>query len=155
MIRLAITYGEMVVSPLIAAYLLWATSIRSDLIPGLLLGGAIAWTLAEYGVHRFVLHDYSPASHRPHHHRPNDPLLAILWQVWVGFVALYLVAGGVVLAGALLMYAWHLYVHHCAHHAPDMIPAALLRHHALHHRFASRNFGDSTTLWDHIFGTKV
>jgi hypothetical protein len=30
-----------------------------------------------------------------------------------------LIAGGAFVAGALVAYAWYLFVHHCAHHGPD------------------------------------
>jgi sterol desaturase/sphingolipid hydroxylase (fatty acid hydroxylase superfamily) len=52
-------------------------------------------------------------------------------------------------------YTWYLFVHHCAHHGPDKLPLSLLKHHQSHHRFATRNYGVSTTLWDHVFGTML
>jgi hypothetical protein len=63
--------------------------------------------------------------------------------------------GGAFVAGALVAYAWYLFVHHCAHHGPDKLPLPLLKHHQSHHRFATRNYGVSTTLWDHVFGTML
>src|SRR5664279_2460943 len=48
-----------------------------------------------------------------------------------------------------------LFVHHCAHHGPDKLPLPLLKHHQNHHRFSTRNYGVSTTLWDHVFGTML
>ena len=47
----------------------------------------------------------------------------------------------------------YLFVHHRAHHGPDKLPLPLLKHHRSHHQFATRNYGVSTTLWDHVFGT--
>lgn len=58
-------------------------------------------------------------------------------------------------AGIYLDYAWYLFVHHCAHHGPDKLPLPLLKHHQSHHRVATRNYGVSTTLWDHVFGTML
>jgi sterol desaturase/sphingolipid hydroxylase (fatty acid hydroxylase superfamily) len=52
-------------------------------------------------------------------------------------------------------YAWYLFVHHCAHHGPDKLPLPLLKHHQSHHGFATRNYGVSTKLWDHAFGTML
>lgn len=77
----------------------------------------------------------------------------IFWQIWVGFAVVYLMTGGVVLAGALVAYAWYLFVHYCAHHNPSALPPFLLKHHHDHHRFANRNYGVTTTLWDHVFRT--
>src|ERR1035438_9783757 len=71
------------------------------------------------------------------------------------FALVYLIAGGAFVAGALVAYAWYLFVHHCAHHGADKLPLPLLKHHRSHHRFASRNYGVSTTLWDHVFGTML
>jgi sterol desaturase/sphingolipid hydroxylase (fatty acid hydroxylase superfamily) len=67
-----------------------------------------------------------------------------------GFVS-RLIAGGAFVAGALVAYAWYLFVHH----GPDKLPLPLLKHHQSHHRFATRNYGVSTTLWDHVFGTML
>jgi len=150
----AVTYwAEMVCSPVLAACLVASSTLRPDVMPGLLLGGAVAWTLAEYGVHRFMLHDLMPTQHRLHHARPGDAISSIFWPIWAAFAVVYLIAGGVVLAGVLLAYSWYLFVHHCAHHRRGALPAALLNHHDGHHRYATRNFGVSTTLWDHAFGT--
>jgi hypothetical protein len=35
------------------------------------------------------------------------------------------------------------------------LPLSLLKHHQSHHRFATRNYGVSTTLWDHVFVTML
>ena len=59
------------------------------------------------------------------------------------------------LAGALVAYAWYLFVHYSAHHHPAILPASLLKHHRDHHRFANRNFGVTTKLWDRVFGTML
>ena len=113
-------------------------------------GGVVAWTFAEYVVHRFVLHGFAPTEHRLHHASPDEAVLTIFWQIWV---SRYLIVGGAFVAGALAAYSWCLFVHHCAHHAPDKLPLPLLNHYQIHHQFATRNYGVSTTLWDHVFGT--
>lgn len=152
---LILYYAELIVSPVLVASLLLTSSLRtSDLVP-LFAGGAVAWTLAEYAVHRFVLHDFMKAHHSIHHARPAVPQLEINWQVWAGFVVVYLVAGGAVLAGVLTAYVWYLWVHDCAHHRRGAIPASLLAHHDGHHKWATRNYGVSVTLWDHVFGTTL
>jgi sterol desaturase/sphingolipid hydroxylase (fatty acid hydroxylase superfamily) len=71
------------------------------------------------------------------------------------FPLVYLMAGGAFVAGALVAYTWYLFVHHCAHHGPDKLLLPLLKHHQSHHRFATRNYAVSTTLWDHVFGTML
>jgi sterol desaturase/sphingolipid hydroxylase (fatty acid hydroxylase superfamily) len=146
-------FGEMLVASLLAILLLAISQLPVS--PGAVLfgGGVVAWTLAEYIVHRFVLHHLAPREHGLHHASPDRAVLTIFWQIWVGFVLVYFIAGGVFVAGTLVAYAWYLFVHHCAHHGPDRVPLSLLRHHKSHHQFATRNYGVSTTLWDHVFGT--
>jgi sterol desaturase/sphingolipid hydroxylase (fatty acid hydroxylase superfamily) len=150
----AITYfGEMAVAIVLAIVLLAiSTTGINDAVP-LFAGGVVAWTLCEYVVHRFVLHDLIPTGHRLHHARPDVPVLAVFWQIWLSFALAYFVAGGDFLSGGLIAYAWYLFVHHCAHHRPGNVPTPLLKHHSSHHRFASRNYGVSTTIWDRVFGT--
>jgi hypothetical protein len=145
--------GEMLVACLFAALLLAISPSGTVVVVVYFVSGAMAWTLAEYIVHRFVLHHYAPIQHGLHHANPDQPVLAIFWQIWVCFAVVYLTAGDAFLAGALIAYAWYLFVHHSAHHGSGHLPLPLLRHHQTHHRFANRNYGVSTTLWDHVFRT--
>jgi sterol desaturase/sphingolipid hydroxylase (fatty acid hydroxylase superfamily) len=152
----AIVYlGEILVASLLAIVLLAISRLRMSSDAVLFAGGVVALTLAEYAVHRFVLHSFAPNEHRLHHANPDDAVLTIFWQIWICFALIYLIAGGAFVAGALVAYAWYLFVHHCAHHGPDKLPLPLLKHHQSHHRFATRNYGVSTTLWDHVFGTML
>jgi sterol desaturase/sphingolipid hydroxylase (fatty acid hydroxylase superfamily) len=146
-------FGEILVASLLAIVLLAISQLRMSSDAVLFAGGVVALTLAEYLVHRFVLHGFAPTEHRLHHANPDGAVLTIFWQIWICFALVYLIAGGAFVAGALVAYAWYLFVHHCAHHGPDSLPLSLLKHHQSHHRFASRNYGVSTTLWDHVFGT--
>jgi sterol desaturase/sphingolipid hydroxylase (fatty acid hydroxylase superfamily) len=148
-----IYFGEMLVASLLAMVMLELSHVGMSSNSALFVGGMVAWTLAEYLVHRFVLHGFAPTEHRLHHANPDSAVLAIFWQIWISFALFYLIAGGAFVAGALVAYAWYLLVHHCAHHSPDTLIVPLLRHHRIHHRFATRNYGVSTTLWDHVFGT--
>ena len=117
--------------------------------------GLVAWTLGEYITHRFVLHAIAPLQHAIHHAHPKDPVDRIFWQIWIAFAVVYVAAGGAVLAGALVAYAWYLFVHYCAHQNPALLPASLLKHHLDHHRFAHRNYGVTTTCWDRVFRTML
>ena len=89
------------------------------------------------------------------HATPDTAVITIFWQMWICFALVYFTAGGAFLAGALVAYAWYLFVHHCAHHGPDRLLLLLLKHHRSHHQFATKNYGVSTTLWDHLFGTML
>ena len=150
-----IYFGEMLVASLLAIVLLAISQLRMSSDAVLFAGGVVAWTLAEYVVHRCVLHGFAPTERRLHHANPDDAVLTIFWQIWICFALVYLIVGGAFVAGALVAYAWYLFVHHCSHHGPDSLPLSLLKHHQSHHRFASRNYGVSTTLWDHVFGTML
>jgi hypothetical protein len=85
--------------------------------------------------------------------QPDEAVLTIFWLIWVCFALTYLIAGGAFVAGALIAYAWYLFVHHRAHHGTNTLSLPLLEHHRSHHRFATRNYGVSTTFWDRVFGT--
>jgi hypothetical protein len=115
----AIVYlGEILVASLLAIVLLAISHFRMSGGTALFVGGVVGWTLAEYLVHRFVLHDLAPSQHRLHHANPDESVLTIFWQIWVCFAVAYLIAGGAFVAGALIAYAWYLY---CLT-APTMVP---------------------------------
>src|SRR5258708_23565100 len=150
-----IYFGEILVAYLLAILLLAISQLgmSSDVL--LFACGVVSLTLAEYVVHRFVLHGFSPTEHRRHHANPGGAVLTIFWQIWICFALVYLIAGGAFVAGALVAYAWYLFVHHCARHGPDKLPSRLVKHHQSHHRFATRTFRANTTLWDRVFGTML
>jgi sterol desaturase/sphingolipid hydroxylase (fatty acid hydroxylase superfamily) len=151
----AIYFGELIFATAVAIALLATLASKSSITIGLFCCGLVAFTLAEYIAHRFVLHAVAPVQHRIHHAHPREPIDKVFWQIWLGFGVLYLATGGAVLAGALLAYAWYLFVHYCAHNNPAILPASLLKHHLDHHRFANRNYGVTTKLWDRAFGTML
>lgn len=148
-----IYFGEIFVASLLAVALLSISPLGVLSASELFVGGVVVWTLIEYLVHRFVLHDLFPTRHGMHHANPDEPVLTVFWQIWACFAVVYFVADGAFLAGALVAYAWYLFVHHSAHHSPNNLLLSLLKHHRTHHRFATRNFGVSTSLWDHVFRT--
>ena len=154
-ITVAIYFGELTFATSLAIALLAISTSKSSITIGLFCCGVVAFTLAEYIGHRFVLHAIAPVRHRIHHAHPREAIDKIFWQIWLSFGVLYVIAGGAVLAGALVAYAWYLFVHYSAHHNPAIVPASLLKHHRDHHRFASRNYGVTTKLWDRIFGTML
>src|SRR4029078_2415774 len=151
----AIYFGEIIFATAVASALLVTSTAKSSIIIGLFCSGLVGFTLAEYLGHRFVLHAIAPVQHRIDHARPKDPVAKTFWQIWLAFAALYMTAGGVVLAGALIAYAWYLFVHYCAHHNPAILPASLLTHPRDHPAFANRNYGVTTKLWDRVFGTML
>src|ERR1017187_10855904 len=131
-------FGEMLVASLLAIVLLAISQLSMRSEAALFAGGVVALTFAEYLVHRFVLHGFAPTEHRLHHANPDGAVLTIFWQIWICFALIYLIAGGSFVAGALVAYAWYLFVHLCAHHDPDKLPLLLLKHHQSHHKFTTR-----------------
>lgn len=144
-----------------------------------LLHGLLWWSFLEYLLHRFVLH-WEPADpgwqafrrklpgHRSHHNGPEDPddtvtkrhalglvlgPLGLLLMLPLGFplpVALATVAG------ACLGYALYEYVHFSSHQLRMRTALGRMwkRHHGIHHfRDETVNFGVTSPLWDHVFGT--
>jgi hypothetical protein len=76
-------FGEMLVASLLAIVLLAISQLRVSSDAVLFASGVVAWTLAEYLVHRFVLHGFSPIEHQLHHANPDGAVLAIFWQIWI------------------------------------------------------------------------
>jgi hypothetical protein len=95
-------FGEMLVASLLAIVLLAISQLKTSSDALLFAGGVIGWSLAEYIVHRFVLHGFSPTEHRLHHANPDGSVLTIFWQIWICFALVYLIAGGAFVAGALV-----------------------------------------------------
>ena len=151
----AIYFGELIFVAAVAIVLLAASTLKPSITIILFCCGLLAWTLGEYIIHRIVLHGIAPMQHGIHHARPKDPIDKIFWQIWIAFILVYMTAGGALLAGVLVAYAWYLFVHYCAHHNPAILPASLLKHHLDHHRFANRNYGVTTKLWDRAFRTML
>ena len=136
--------------------------------------GAVLWTLGEYLLHRFVMHElrgrgYISKAHLEHHVTSTwtldaDHPLSWLGVVVVGFGGLIplgtvLVDRGVGIAlglGWTAMYAFYETVHALAHRrAPRTRYGAWLRRHHFHHHFGHpmMNQGVSVGLWDRVFRT--
>ena len=127
-----------------------------------------AWTLLEYLLHRFVFHHAPVLSelHERHHHHPLELIGTPAWisisaAVLGSAVPLYFVIGAEAAAaatsGLMTGYLAYVFVHYATHHfeaRPDSyLHRARLRHAAHHYRGGDANFGVTTALWDHIFGT--
>jgi sterol desaturase/sphingolipid hydroxylase (fatty acid hydroxylase superfamily) len=153
----------------ILACLAAAFSAGDALAPfGLIVLGLGAWTLAEYLIHRFVLHHLPgvAAVHMAHHHAPRDligtPTAFTLAAFYLlAFWPLMHLAGlrpaAAFMAGLLAGYLAYAAVHYAVHHlgsGGSRMMRRLKRQHALHHHGNSdRNFGVTTAFWDWVFGT--
>jgi len=132
--------------------------------------GLVGWTLIEYWLHRVLFH-HAPILariHERHHHSPHDligtpgwasvllGLIAIATPAWI---ALGFNLGTAATGGLVTGYLWYVFVHYATHHwrsrRGSYFYRARLRHARHHHLSHSGNFGVTTGLWDHVFGTVV
>jgi sterol desaturase/sphingolipid hydroxylase (fatty acid hydroxylase superfamily) len=164
----------------LALYLVLATPAdQAASVGALAVAGVLGWTLAEYLLHRFVLHGLPPFKgwHTLHHQRPTalmgSPTLlsASLFGFGV-FLPTWWLAGWLMACAATfgLQTGYLLYalVHHATHHPRRALSPAgrwrtgwldpwLLerrRWHALHHspRQPPCHFGVTSGVWDRVFG---
>lgn len=123
-----------------------------------LLAGLVAWSLAEYVIHRVLFHrlPFFKAAHDLHHARPSGRTGVTSWHSLAIFGGLFLVVPAGILAGLALGYLAYITAHHAVHHwriAPGHPLYALKIRHAMHHRGEEANFGVVTTAWDRLLGT--
>ncbi len=156
--------------PIIVAFLFFGLKNQPILSSvALVASGYIIWTLAEYLVHRFVLHHIPLFSkmHFEHHEESLEligtpTLMSLFFLTVVVLMPLYYFAGIHIalcsMAGFLTGYISYVWVHFAVHHKGSggfKFMRKLKRQHAVHHHGTSEyNFGVTTDIWDKIFGTK-
>jgi 4-hydroxysphinganine ceramide fatty acyl 2-hydroxylase len=142
--------------------------------------GVFAWTLLEYGLHRFVFHirvefrnpktaDFVNASHLNHHAAPRDPdklLVQPAYGLTVSgllFGIIYLLSGSLFSAAGIMAGIWAGFLYYEAVHyrvhltsSPSGFIAKQRRAHFYHH-FTNRErcFGVTSPLWDYVFRTQL
>ncbi|MCC7440378.1 MAG: sterol desaturase family protein [Bdellovibrionales bacterium] len=161
------------------AFLIWnSVAVLDYTWPEMALIGAVAlfvWTFAEYVLHRWVFHfkpwnensrKVSYLIHWVHHDAPADKTRLVMPPV-AGIVLALILYGVFRLAlGASLVqpffaffligYLAYDYTHYAVHHfrPRTFIGRHLKKHHMDHHyAFQESNWGVSSALWDHVFGT--
>lgn len=164
---------DYVAYPLLIAMCIWlalrgntaAQAVAAFAFMGL---GFAIWTLAEYLLHRFILHHVQlfRKGHMAHHDMPRD----FIGTPTIASVAIFLVlvlaplggalgisTGAALSVGLLGGYLSYVVFHFMLHHGGSGGFAhvrKLKRHHALHHHRANDcNFGVTTMIWDRMFGT--
>ncbi|GAQ93434.1 Fatty Acid 2-hydroxylase [Klebsormidium nitens] len=140
-------------------------------------GGLLLWTLLEYSLHRFLFHQKTSSYwfntlhfllHGVHHKHPMDsyrlvfpPVLTLIFVAlfWPLFYAvLPLGPCCAMFGGVLLGYVGYDLTHYYLHHGTSTwaLPRQLKRNHMKHHfKFTESGFGITSTLWDHIFGSRL
>lgn len=140
-----------------------------------LLGGVFLWTFAEYLLHRFVFHVLPmrvrhkslEKMHIYHHRVPEDadvinarPVPFLLWSAMLTSLLYFSIGWNLT---CLVMFSFTLtyYLYEWIHHLTHFFVFAsgplrfLQEYHLLHHRQWGKNFGQSSPLWDMVFGTYV
>jgi len=163
----------------VAAFFFGRSVMRHDLaIPaavGMFLLGILAWSLAEYVLHRWVFHWTNDTAwgkrvhfllHGVHHDFPSDkdrlvmplptsvPLAIIFYALFT--LTLGRTIGEPFFAGFAIGYLFYDGTHYYVHHfVPTTRWGKFLRRHHMTHHFADHDggFGVSSPLWDHVFRT--
>lgn len=131
-------------------WLLWAAA------------GMVSWTMAEYWIHRSVLHTFFwHGTHERHHLHPKEHVAFPIWYTPLGFTGIFVVSYACGLpvawwAGFVLGYVWFLTMHHLLHHV-ELTEGTWLQSYAQwhdkHHQGIPCNYGITTNVWDRLFGT--
>jgi sterol desaturase/sphingolipid hydroxylase (fatty acid hydroxylase superfamily) len=163
----------------VAAFFFGRSILRHDLaIPsavGMFLLGILAWSIAEYVLHRWVFHWTNDTAwgkrvhfllHGVHHDFPNDkdrlvmplptsvPLALIFYALFT--LTLGRTIGEPFFAGFAIGYLFYDGTHYYVHHfVPTTRWGKFLRRHHMTHHFADHDggFGVSSPLWDYVFRT--
>ena len=141
----------------------WPSTIVASLF------GVAVFTLVEYSIHRWLLHD--PRSilfqaHEAHHLDPEKPSaflfpasFLVLMPIWAILAALLRIPGAsFFLCGFSAGYFYYGALHHFEHTSRiNQIPFRWLQKrwaaHSVHHHLDDRNFGVMTSFWDYVFKT--
>jgi sterol desaturase/sphingolipid hydroxylase (fatty acid hydroxylase superfamily) len=131
--------------------------------------GLIAFSFAEYAIHRWLFHGPTGAMramHQAHHEGPHDhvalPCISsavVGGLAWWGLAAMIgPVSASFFLCGFLTGYVAYGTVHHLEHSIRiTALPYRWMQRrwavHAVHHRLVGTNFGVTTSFWDRVFGT--
>lgn len=152
----------------IALMVLASRGIGPVMLALAVLAGILAWSLAEYWIHRSIFHgrtSFEPM-HQMHHALPRDMIGVASWGTFLGFTAIWSLAelfagaaiGSAFTAGVMLGYLFYCAIHVRYHHHGEgarlsRYVAFMNEHHVGHHRGGKGNFGVSTPIWDFVFGT--
>lgn len=140
-------------------------------LAGAFAAGVASWSAAEYGLHRFAMHELrgkglASVEHLKHHadvtyfSPTSKKLLSAAGTTVVAWPAAAVATdrrrATAYTAGLLAMYAAYEVLHRRTHtHPPATAYGRRMRRSHLQHHFGSplRNHGVTTTAWDRLFGT--
>lgn len=139
-------------------------------------GGFVAWTFAEYWLHRTLFHWIPKAAwgerfhfflHGVHHTWPNDRFrlvmppavsISLFWIVLALCLWSFESYGYTFHAGVVVGYMFYDLMHYYLHHGRprSRMMRKLQGHHMSHHfnkRYQEKRYGVSNPFWDYVFGT--
>ena len=145
--------------------IIWVVALPFRLV-GIAVTGFVSWTLAEFLLHRYIYHLWTSFLTEGHalHHKSPRALIGVPWYLTtIALIAVFELAAlplrasstGVVMGFCWLGYILYCVAHHGSHHWSFKNPwlKKMKRHHLLHHAHPEYNWGFTTPLWDHLFGT--
>lgn len=136
-----------------------------------LFTGIVAWTFAEYMLHRFLGHEHKgknffKAEHSVHHSVANyfaptykKLIAAVIVAGTMLFVLSFLISilnAAAFVVGFVGMYSLYEITHYRYHASKPLVkPFIILRKHHFYHHFHNpkMNHGVTTRFWDRVFGT--
>lgn len=148
---------------------MWVKLLRSPVVAA--VAGGLAWTAAEYGLHRFAMHELrgrglASREHLSHHadvtyfSPASKKLLSAAATTAVVFPLCSAVAGrrwaAAFTGGMVGTYFGYEVAHRRIHtHPPRSAYGRWARRSHLHHHFGApmRNHGVTTNVWDRLFGS--
>lgn len=148
----------------------WTTAM------GLVIAGTVAWTLTEYGLHRYLFHWRANSRlmkrlvyilHGNHHSVPDDPgrnlmppivSLPVGGVIWTMMLSMLGPRGGWLFLGFITGYVIYDLLHYACHQKTMTGP--LLRkfktHHLRHHYSRKHgNYAITAIIWDSLFRTNL
>jgi sterol desaturase/sphingolipid hydroxylase (fatty acid hydroxylase superfamily) len=135
-----------------------------------LVAGVVVWTFVEYWLHRVVFHHAPLVSrlHDLHHEDPRELIGTPAWGSLLSGLVLFALPAWALLGfglataaitGLAVGYLWFVFVHYAIHQWQPRHGSYLYRarlRHAQHHYVShGGNFGVTTGVWDHVFGTAL
>jgi sterol desaturase/sphingolipid hydroxylase (fatty acid hydroxylase superfamily) len=133
------------------------------------LSGLVAFSLIEYSIHRWLLHNPNSILfdlHEAHHNKPEKPSafffptsVVTLMLVWLFFDrALHVESASFFICGVASGYCYFGALHHLEHTTRiNQLPFRWLQKrwaaHSVHHRLDQSNFGVISSFWDYVFRT--
>jgi sterol desaturase/sphingolipid hydroxylase (fatty acid hydroxylase superfamily) len=140
----------------------------ASILIGTIFGFAV-FTLVEYAIHRWLLHDpecFLYPLHEAHHQHPEGAAaflaptsFVVLMPIWLLFAGwLHVPGASFFLCGFSAGYFYFGALHHLEHAVRiNQIPFRWLQGrwaaHSVHHKLDHANYGVMTSFWDYVFGT--